>query len=163
MSVERRKEVLLQQLDLPGLEGWSEAKPSDCLSLLAEYNEIFSLEPRELGCTDLVKHEIRVVDDEPFKEQFWRIPSLMVDKVQTHVKEMLEVGTIHPSQSPWCNAVVLVHKKDGSLSFCIDFWKLNARTKKDSYPLPQIQDGIESLVQSGILLLLGFESRFFVK
>ena len=36
-------------------------------ALLAEYHEIFSLEPGELGCTDLVKHKIRVVDDEHFK------------------------------------------------------------------------------------------------
>ena len=33
------------------------------------------------------------------------------------VKEMLEVGAICPSQSPWCNAVILVCKKDGGLSF----------------------------------------------
>ena len=39
-------------------------------ALLAEYNDIFSLESGELGCTDLPKHEIRVDDDEPFKEQF---------------------------------------------------------------------------------------------
>ena len=45
----------------------------------------------------------------------------MVDEVHAHVKEMLEVGTICPSQSPWCNAVVLVCKKDGGLCFCIDF------------------------------------------
>ena len=52
----------------------------------------------------------------------------MVDEVQTHMKEMLEVGTIFPSQSPWCYAVVLVHKKDRGLCFCIDFQKPNART-----------------------------------
>ena len=62
----------------------------------------------------------------------------MVDKVWTHMKEMLEVGAICPSQSMWCNAVMLVCKKDGVLHFCIDFWKLNARTKNDSYLLPQI-------------------------
>ena len=65
------------------------------------------------------------------------IPPPMVDKVQAHMKEMLEVGGICPSQSPWCNAVVLVHKKDGGLCFCIDFCELNARTKKDFYLLPQ--------------------------
>ena len=60
----------------------------------------------------------------------------MVDEVHAHMKEMLEVGTICPSQSPWCNAVVLVCKKDRDLCLCIDFHKLNARTKKDSYLLP---------------------------
>ena len=70
----------------------------------------------------------------------------MVDEVCGHVKKMLEVGTIHPSQSPWCNAIVLVCKKDGGLQFCIDFCKLNVRTKKDSYLLPQMQEAIKSLV-----------------
>ena len=70
MLVERRKEVLLQQLDLSGLEGWSEANQATTHTLLAEYHDIFSLKPRELSCTNLAKHEIRVVDDEPFKEHF---------------------------------------------------------------------------------------------
>ena len=55
MLVERRKEVLLQQLDLFGLDGWCKAN---------------QVEPGELGCTNLVKHEIRIVYDETFKEQF---------------------------------------------------------------------------------------------
>ena len=51
---------------------------------------------------------------------------------------MLEAGAIRPSQSPWCNAVVLVQKKDGTLYFCVNFRHLNEWTKKDSYPLPHI-------------------------
>ena len=62
----------------------------------------------------------------------------MVDEVCVHMKEMLKMGAIHPSQNLWCNAVVLVHKKGGGLQFCIDFCKLNAKLKKDSYPIPQI-------------------------
>ena len=91
---------------------------------------------------------IKVIDDECFKERFQRIPPHMVDKVHAHVKEMLEVGAICPSQSPWCN-VVLVHEKDRGQCFCINFYKLNVRTKKDSYPLPWIQRVIESLVGAG--------------
>ena len=70
----------------------------------------------------------------------------MVDEVCAHVKEMLEVGAICPSQSPWCNTVALVCKEDGGHCFCIDFHKLNARTKKDSYPLSWMQEAIEILV-----------------
>ena len=119
--------------------------------MLAEYH-IFSLEPGELCCMDLVKHEIRVADDEPFKEMFWRIAPLMADAVCAHMKEMLERGAIHHSQSLWCNVVVLVCKKDGGLCFGIDFCKLNSRTKKDSYPLPWIQEATESLV-GGMMFL----------
>ena len=160
MSVEKRKEVLLQQLDLSSPEGWFEANQGTTKALLTEYNDIFSLEPGELGCTELSKHEIRV-DDEPFKQQFQRIPPPMVDEVRTHVKEMLEVGTIHPSQSPWCNAVVLVCKKDRCLHFYIDFQKFNARMKKDFYLLLQIQEAIESLVGVGYFSCLDLKAGFW--
>ena len=52
----------------------------------------------------------------------------MVDKVFSHMKEMLEVGMICPSQSLWCNDVVLECMKDRHLHFCIGFCKLNVRT-----------------------------------
>ena len=161
MSVEWRREVLFQQLDLFGLEWWPNKNQAAAHALLAEHHDIFSSEPGELGCTDLVKHKIRVVDDEPFRERFQRISTPMVDKVWEHVKEMLEVGAICPSQSPWCNAVVLVCKKDGGLCFCIDFHKLNARTRKDSYPLPQIQDTIKGLVGAGYFSCLDLKAGFW--
>ena len=53
---------------------------------------------------------------------------------------------IHPSQSPWCNAMVLVRKKDDTLHFCVDFRCLSAQMKKDSYHLPHIQEVLESIV-----------------
>ena len=85
----------------------------------------------------------------------------MVDEVWAHVKEVLEAGAISPSQNPWCNVVVLVHKKDGGLHFCIDFHKLNARTKKDSYPFPWIQETIESLVGVGYFSCLDLKVGFW--
>ena len=140
----------------PGGVVWQ--KKAAAHALLAEHHDIFSLEPGVLGCTDLAKHEIRVFDEEPFKERFWRIPPPMVVEVHAYIKEMLEVGTIHPSQSPWCNAVPLVNKKYGGLCFCIDFPKLNARTKKDCYPLSWIQEAIESLVGAGYLSCLDLKA-----
>ena len=59
---------------------------------------------------------------------------------------MLEAGAICPSQSPWCNAVVLVWKKDSTLHFCVNFRHLNAWMKKDLYPLPHLQEALESMV-----------------
>ena len=78
-----------------------------------------------------------------------------------HLWEMLDSGAICPSKSVWCNAVVLVWKKDGGLCFCIDFWHLNIHTKKDSYPLPRIQEALESLVSAGYFSCLDLKSRFW--
>ena len=58
----------------------------------------------------------------------------LVEEVHNHLHERLDSGTIWPTQSAWCNVVVLVRKNDRGLCFCIDFHHLNAHTKKDSYP-----------------------------
>ena len=74
---------------------------------------------------------------------------------------MLESSTIRPSQSAWYNAMVLVWKKDGSLHFCIDFCCLNAHMKKDSYPLPRIEEVLESLVGTGHFSCLDLKPGFW--
>ena len=74
---------------------------------------------------------------------------------------MLESGAIRPSQSAWCNMVVLERKKDGSLQFYINFHHLNACTKKDSYPLPRIQEVLESLVGVGHFSCLDLKLEFW--
>ena len=85
----------------------------------------------------------------------------MVEEVRNHLKEMLESGAIRPSQSAWCNAMVLVRKKDGGLCFCINFCCLNVHTKKDSYPLPRIQETLESLVGASHFSSLHLKSEFW--
>ena len=58
---------------------------------------------------------------------------------------MLSKGIIQPSSSPWASPVVLVRKKDGSTRFCIDYRKVNAVTRKDAYPLPRVDDTLDTL------------------
>ena len=142
-----RQDWLLEKLDLTGLEAWPKDQAERACSLLKEYHDIFSLEKHDVSHTKAAKHKIVLKDpDTPlFKERFCRIPPPQLDEVHAHLKMMLDAGVIWPSNSPWCNAVVLVRKKDGSLCFCIYFRKLNALTVKDSHPLPRICETLESL------------------
>ena len=120
---------LFKELDLSRLNSWPPELAEVAHWLLAEYHDVFSLEPVELGCTHSTEHMIKVTDDTPFKEWFRQIPPPLVEEVWSHLREMLESGAIQPSQSAWCNAIVLVRKKDGGLQFSIDFCCLNAHTK----------------------------------
>ena len=129
--------------------------------LLLEYQDICSLEAHEIECTDITEHDIELLDHEPFKERFHHIAPPLVEEVRQHIQEMFDGGAIHPSQSPWCNAVVLVRKKDGSLHFCIDFRCLNAKTKKDSYPLPRMQETMESMVGTWHFFCMDLKSGFW--
>ena len=121
LMIRQRCSKLFDELDLRGLDTWALELADEAHWLLAEYHNVFSLDLAELGCTHSTKHTIKVTDNTPFKEQFRWIPPLMVEEVRNHLREMLESGAIRPSQSAWCNAVILVRKKDSGLHFCIDF------------------------------------------
>ena len=73
------------------------------------------------------------------------IPPHRFEEVRKHLQEMLDIGTISKSSSPWASAIVLVRKKDGSLRFCTDLRKLNARRVKDLYSLPRIDESLKCL------------------
>ena len=99
----------------------------------------------DLGKTSLVKDIIRLTDNTPFKEHYWKIPPNMYWEVREHLSEMLEIGAIWHLHSPWASPVVLVCKKDSQLRFCINMRKLNIHTIKDSYSLPKIEDTVDCL------------------
>ena len=163
LSKEERQKAFMEKLDLSGLAGWTDDLATKARNLLMEYHNLFSLEKSNIGQTKTVKHTIMLKDPDtaPFKEQFCQIPPPQVKEVREHLKLMLEVGAIWPSNSPCCNAVVLVRKKDGSLRLCIDFRKLNFLTRKDSYPLPHIGESLDSLVVSAIYSTLNLTSGFW--
>ena len=163
LSEEERQKALIEKLDLSELAGWDEDLATKAKDLLMEYHDLFSLEKSEIGKTKTVEHTIvlKDLDVTPFKERFHRIPPPQVEEVREHLKLMLEAEAIQPSNSPWCNAVVLVCKKDGSLQFCIIFRKLNSLTRKDSHPLPCIGETLDSLVGSAIYSTFDLTSGFW--
>ena len=161
MSVVVRQEKLLEKLNLNGLVHWSSMNAVVVRELVLAYHDVFALESNELGCTSAIDHEICIKNGKPFKEQFWHRPPPLLEEVHASHQDMLEVGAIHPSQSPWYNAVVLVRKKDGTLHFCVAFRCLNTWTKKDSYPLPRIQEALESMTGSAHFLSMDFKSGFW--
>ena len=167
LTTEQHQELLMKVLEENGslgkLKGWKKETALKAKRLLMEFHHIFCLEKNEMGCTDGTEHVIELLpeQDEPFKERFRRIVPHEVEEVHQHIQEMFDRGAIWPSQSPWCNAIILVQKKDGTLRFCIDFRHLNARTKKDSYPIPKCLETMESLVGARYFSTMDLKSGFW--
>ena len=111
------------KLDLTGIKVWSPEEQKEVKDLIIEYGSLFALKDMDLGRTDKVKHSIKLDNYTPFKERYRHIPPHQYEEVKQHLKEMLEIGAISESKSPWVSAVVLVRKKDGSVRFCIDLKK----------------------------------------
>ena len=97
------------------------------LEFLVKWKDNFSTDITDLGNCDLIKHEIKLTDDEPFKEPARRIPPALFEEIKEHLKEMMAAGAIKPSHSPYSSNVVIVRKKDGTIRFCVDFRKLNSK------------------------------------
>ena len=161
LSPEQMK-ILFEQIKLEeGTTDWTEEQKNRVKSVIEKYSFLFAMNSLDLGQTDLVKHHIELKDYTPIKDRYCRIPPHQYEEVQKHLKEMLDIRAIRRSNSPWASPVVLVRKKDGTLRFCIDLRKLNARTVKDAYSLPRIEDTLDSLNGACIFTSLDLKSRYW--
>jgi hypothetical protein len=85
--------------------------------------------------------------------------------VEEHIDDVLKRGIIEPSMSPWSSSIVLVPKntKDGSTKYgcCVDYRALNAVTKPDAYPIPNIVDTFDSFGISKFFSVLDMASGYY--
>ena len=160
-SIEDDGSWILDLIDLSGLDDWPEHLQSEAKEMLKRNARVFSKTDMDMGRTNLVKHHIKLTDPVPFKESYRRIPPQMYDEVKAHIQEMLDLGAIRPSNSPWASAIVLVRKKDGRLRFCIDLRRLNNRTVKDAYSLPKIESILDSLIGAQIFSTLDLKAGYW--
>ena len=130
---------------------------SSLLAVLDQFSEVIKDSP---GRTTKVVHDIDVGGAMPIKQSPYRVHPRQVPIIQKEIDAMLRMGLIRPDMSEWSSPVVLVPKSDGSQIFCIDFRKVNNITKKDSFPLPRIDECIEKIGASKFIskldLLKGF-------
>ena len=105
----------------------------------------------ERGEAKGVEHVIDTADSQPICQIPRRIPFGLWDKITKMVQEMLKGEVIQESASPWASPVVLVRKKDGALRFCR---RLNAVSRKDTFPLPRIDDLLDQLKGKNIFTTL---------
>ena len=115
------------------------------LKLLLKYESVFATHEGDLGCTNLISHEIPLLDSAPVRQRYRRIPPADYDAVKAHIRQLLETQVIRESSSPYASPIVLVKKKDGSLRMCVDYRQLNNKTRKDAFPLPRIEESLDAL------------------
>lgn len=112
---------------------------------LIKNRDVFAMNHNEMGCTNVINHTIELTDPEPIKDKLRPPPLAIYDELRDHVKELIEADIIRESKSPFCSNVVVAKKKDGSIRMCVDYRKVNAKTKPDAYQLPRPDTLIDCL------------------
>jgi hypothetical protein len=80
---------------------------------------------------------------------------------QAEIDRQLRDGVIEPAQSEWASPVVFAPKADGTLRFCVDYRRLNLATVKDSYPIPRMDECIDSLGDASIFSTLDCNAGYW--
>ena len=111
---------------------------------LISNQSVFSMFKFDLGLTNLVQHQIDTKDETPVKIPSRRVPLAQMKEIEAEIQKMLANDIIQPSHSLWSTAMVVV-KKATCIRICLDYRKLNEITVKDSYPLPRIDDSLDTL------------------
>ena len=139
----------------------SEIENDKLKAIFNKFKKIFAKNDFDLGSSDVIKHTIDVQGNYPIRLKPYRPPFKQKEEINRQIEEMLEHGIIRPSKSPWAAPVVLVKKKSGEMRFCINYRQLNNVTKKDSYPLPRIDDILDKMSGKTLFTTLDLASGYF--
>ena len=133
--------------------------------LINEYSDIFHSENMPLTFTNAVKHKIKTTDELPVYSKSYRYPFIHKKEVQEQIDKMLKQKIIQPSSSNYCSPIWVVPKKlDASgkqkYRIVLDYRKLNEKSIRDQYPLPNISDILDKLGKCQYFSTLDLASGF---
>jgi hypothetical protein len=97
---------------------------------------------------------------EPIARTPYRMSTLELRELKMQLKELLDLGLIRPSVSPWGAPIIFIRKKDGSWRLCIDYRQLNKATIKNQYLLPRIDDLFDQMKGATVLSKIDLQSGY---
>ena len=127
------------------LESLTEEEATAIRRMLFSKRGVFSLGDGDVGLAAVTEHKIELDDHTPIRQRPRRFPEPVVESIEAQCRELLAQDIISPSRSPWSSPVVPIRKRDGSMRLCVDYRKLNAVTKADRFPMPNLTDLVFSL------------------
>lgn len=114
-----------------------------------------------LGCTHLIEHSIDTGDAKPVRSQIYHYSPKLREILHKGLDEWLECGVVEPSRSPWRSSILLVKKSNKDYRWVVDFRELNKKSKPDAYPMPRVNEILDSLRDAKYLSSIDLKSAYF--
>ena len=121
----------------------SPSQSKELCDLLNLHSNLFSDQP---GRCAILKHDVELLPGTtPIRQHPYRMSPAKRESLKAEVAYLLKNGFAVPSKSPWASPCLLVPKEGGGCRMCTDYRQVNSNTVKDSYPLPRLDDIIDSV------------------
>ncbi len=120
----------------------SAAQKAELQHLVGQFSDVFSPTP---GRTQVLHNEIRMPPGNVVRQWPYRVPEARRLAIEEEIQQMLKLGVIEPSNSPWSSPIIMVPKPNGTLRFCNDFRHLNEVSEFDGYPMPRKDELLDRL------------------
>lgn len=155
-KTERTKQVV----DLLNKNAPDYVKP-EFNELCKDYADIFALETDTMTVNNFYTQQIRLKDDEPVYNKQYRLPHVHKEEINRQVQTFIDNGLVEPSTSSFNSPVLIVPKKQkGKWRMCIDYRSVNKKVIQDRFPLPRIDDILDSLGRARFFSVLDLFQGF---
>jgi len=113
------------------------------------------------GTSNMAEHQIKIRDDKPIKQRYYPKNPKVQEEINAKVDELLQMGFIEHSKSPYSSPIVMVKKKTGKWRLCVDFRQINAKSVKDACPMPRINYILDQLREARYISSLDLKDGYW--
>ena len=107
--------IVIPDIDLGDLSEFTQEQKDRLIQIIRDSKTIFLKNDEDIGCTNVIEHDIITTDEIPIKQPDRRIPPQLQPEVREHLQKWLKQGIIRESTSPYGQQLVIVKKKSGEL------------------------------------------------
>lgn len=130
------------------------------LNLINEYAKCFAKETKDLGKTSWVEMDITLKENTVINQKPYRVPYHQELELSRIINELMINDIIEESSSEYASPTILVDKKDGTFRMCVDYRRLNAITKKEYFPTPNVEECINRMKGMKVFVVLDLMSGY---
>lgn len=130
------------------------------IAVIVKHKRLWSRGEFDLGCVTIVRHKIPTRPHAPVRRAPYRLPPHQLEALRRIIAELLRLGLIRISRSPYATPVFLVPKSLGGWRMVQDLRPINEFTLDDPEPVTLIQDIIDALFNATFITIVDISCSY---